>query len=167
MCVQHGRRSSVRSGAFNVSDMLASCSLDGTVRLWDLRSQRAHTTLRCGAGEALYAVDFDKNIIAAGGRSKALHVWDVASDEAVLVLQSHHQDTIQGVALGGGRLCTSARDKTVRVLSNALVKVRASSAGSKVSFFRLAERFGSSSTHQQLVVSPAPVSPTSPISSEK
>jgi mitogen-activated protein kinase kinase kinase len=118
--VQLGKKLSVdpRSG-FSGKDLICSCSLDGTVKLWDLRSLKAYSTLSTAPGESLYSVDFNGSIVACAGKSKTLHVFDLASEESIRSLKQHHTDTILGVSVGRHQIFTCSRDKTIKTLSSA------------------------------------------------
>lgn len=152
-CVQWGRATSGNGGgaaptSISVQDIIASSSMDATVRLWDIRSaQRALSVLRPTGWEGpLYAVDMDDSVVAAGGRDRVLHVWDLASEELMRQLKNHHTDTITGVAVGQEKCIFScSRDKNVRVLR----QERDQSKGAAFSlggFLRLPQIFHSSPT---------------------
>lgn len=71
--------------------MLASGSYDGTVRVWDARSEKQalfvlpmppKDNLNAGnsqAGEKVLAVDWDGERLVAGGEGKRVVVWSVSA----------------------------------------------------------------------------------------
>ncbi len=67
--------------------LLASCSEDGTVQLWDLASQTNLATLR-GHTDAVNTIAFspDGAKLASGGADKTVNLWDVARREVVAQL---------------------------------------------------------------------------------
>lgn len=115
-CVQLSHREHNAVSLCNFQDLLCSSSLDGTVRLWDVRMMQSYSALR-SREDSLFSVDFDGSVIAAGGKARVLHLWDVASEELLRELKQHHADSITGVSVGGERIFTCSKDKTVRVLS--------------------------------------------------
>ncbi|HYV35784.1 MAG TPA: c-type cytochrome domain-containing protein, partial [Gemmataceae bacterium] len=62
----------------------ATCSADGTVKLWDLSAGAATRTLT-GLTDFVYAVAFssDGTLVAAGGWNGEVRIWEVASGQLV------------------------------------------------------------------------------------
>jgi len=150
--LQLGRKLQGAQGAFRVSELICSGAADGLIKLWDVRQLKAYSTLSTGEDE-VYCVDFDDTVIAAGGKARALHLFDVASEEPIRSLQNHHSDSIHGVSVANSRVFTCSADKTCKILSCQAPATsprsgsnREAKQRSTPSFLRLTEMFASSSS---------------------
>lgn len=96
---------------------VVSCSSDGTVRMWDLRTG---TELRRFEGHTkpvwTLAVSPDGKMIATGSEDTTAILWDGQSGQQLHVLTGHH-DHVESVAFSpdGRSLATGARESTVRI----------------------------------------------------
>jgi len=149
--VQLHRKKKSGARAFSVADLVVSGGSDGLVKLWDARTLKAYSSLSCGKDECIYSVDFDGNIIAAGGKSRTLNVFDIVTEERLRALSSHHSDVICGVSVGASsKVFSCSRDKTIRVLSP---PNKGSSSGkvprATPSLLRLTEMFHSSASDSE------------------
>ena len=135
--MQLGRRLTSSQGDFVTSELICSASSDGTVKLWDVRHLKSYSTLKCGVvDEELYCVDFDGSVVATAGKSRTLHLFDLASEEPIRSLKNHHADIIHGVSVSDGRVFTCSADKTCKLLTSAPVNKVQKSRGTP-SFLRL------------------------------
>jgi WD40 repeat protein/predicted Ser/Thr protein kinase len=107
------------------SRRLASCSVDRTVRLWqvstgDCEVLRGHT-------DEVFAVAFhpDGTRLATAGRDRAVWLWDLERDEAVARLQGH-TGYVWSLAFNpdGKTLVSGSGDHTVRLWDTAPMKTR-------------------------------------------
>jgi hypothetical protein len=97
---------------------LATGSMDGTVRLWDVarRKVRATLTLRPAPGDTTVAVTEvafspDGSLLAAGTKSSFVGLWDVARRRqvATITTSTYGSDTVDSVAFSpDGRLLATA-----------------------------------------------------------
>jgi WD40 repeat protein/serine/threonine protein kinase len=107
-----GHRRAVYGVAFHPDGhTLATGSLDGTVRLWEVASGRE--LRRLGAeSDAISSIAFnpDGKILAAGSMSGMVVLWDVATGETIHSLMAH-DSTVFDLAFSpdGHRLATAAR----------------------------------------------------------
>jgi WD40 repeat protein/class 3 adenylate cyclase/DNA-binding XRE family transcriptional regulator len=77
---------------------LASCALDGTVRLWDLEAGRAVLELHGHGGfVATVAWSADGKMLASAGDDRAINIWDASSGARLRTLEGH-ADTIWSLA---------------------------------------------------------------------
>ena len=78
--------------------VLASCSRDGTVKLWDAATGKAQRTLTEHDGD-VYAVAFSPkgDLLASGGRDKDIRLWDAQTGKVIRTLAGH-TDIVRSVA---------------------------------------------------------------------
>ena len=107
------------------SRRLASCSLDRTVRLWQIDSG-ACRVLR-GHTDEVFAVAFhpDGTRLATAGRDRAVWLWDLARGEEVARLPGH-TSYVWSLAFSpdGATLASGSGDSTVRLWDTAPLKAR-------------------------------------------
>jgi len=97
--------------------MLASGSVDSTIRLWDRSSGKELAVLR-GHEKGVRSVLFspDGQTIASGSDDKTIRLWDRASGKELAVLRGH-EDKVSSVAFSpdGLILASGSGDKTIRL----------------------------------------------------
>jgi WD40 repeat protein len=101
----------------NNSKLLASGSYDKTVRLWDLATGAAYSTLK-GHTSWVKSIAFspDGKLLASGSGDKTVRLWDLARAAACSTLKGHTRG-VRSVAfsLDSKRLASGSHDKTVRL----------------------------------------------------
>jgi WD40 repeat protein/predicted Ser/Thr protein kinase len=121
-----GHKKVVTSATFSPdSRRLASCSQDGTVRVWEVGSGacqefRGHT-------DEVFAAAFhpDGRRLATAGRDRAIWLWDLGRGEEVARLQGH-TEYVWSLAFSpdGTTLASGSGDFTVRLWDTAPLKAR-------------------------------------------
>ncbi len=114
--VQSGHTHAVQDVAFSPDGLLlATCSNDASVKLWDLRLGREVRTL-LGASQSLHTVAFhpDGNKIAAAGPDGIVFRWNVADGKPLESLTGHSA-SIRTIVYShsGETLASAGDDKTV------------------------------------------------------
>jgi WD40 repeat protein len=97
--------------------LLASCSHDRTVRLWDADLGRELAVLR-GHHDWVRCLAFrpDSQVLASGGDDRTIRLWDVPHGEDRLILRGHWAPVRHVVFAPDGRTILSASwDETVRI----------------------------------------------------
>ncbi len=96
--------------------LLASGSLDGTVRIWDTATWREVANLKQGAN--VYGVIFtpDGKLLAVACSDNVIRLWDVESKQETAEL-SGHTDYVHALSFSpdGTRLASASGDRTIRV----------------------------------------------------
>jgi WD40 repeat protein/serine/threonine protein kinase len=96
---------------------VATCSLDQTAKVWDVRSGKELLTLKGHVkGVTWVAFSPDGQRIVTASRDTTAKLWDAASGNALLTLRGH-SDVIEGVGFSpdGRRVVTASWDGTARV----------------------------------------------------
>ena len=116
--ILHGHSGGVTSAAFSPNhNVIASGSLDNTIRLWDTVSG-AHTKSLEGHSASVQSVVFspDGTRIASGSWDNNIRLWNTVSGAHLKTLGGH-SDIISSVVFSpdGTRIASGALDKTIRL----------------------------------------------------
>jgi hypothetical protein len=65
------------------ADLVATCSSDSTVRVWDSSTGQPKAQFRGGPGHPMLGVDISGGIVAGGGTDKTCRVWNLRTQRLV------------------------------------------------------------------------------------
>jgi WD40 repeat protein len=98
--ILEGHTDTVWALAFSPDDtLLASCSSDRTIKLWDPATNLCIATLE-GHTDQVHAISIsaDGQFLISGGNDAAIRIWDIQKQELIRTLEKAHQHWIWAVA---------------------------------------------------------------------
>ncbi|KAI7907302.1 WD40-repeat-containing domain protein [Cokeromyces recurvatus] len=110
---------SVETSSFcDVLPLAATGSVDGTISIWDVQTQRLRATLN--HDDAVVKVKFVKNspMLASCSADRTIRMWDARTGECVKTWVGH-RDTVLDIAVAddGNVICSASDDGTCLVFS--------------------------------------------------
>ncbi|KAK7320022.1 hypothetical protein RJT34_04751 [Clitoria ternatea] len=98
-------------------ERVLTASYDGTVKMWDVRTDRCVATVgRCSS--AVLCMEYDDNVgvLAAAGRDVVANIWDIRASRQMQRLSGHTQ-WIRSIRMVGDTVITGSDDWTARIWS--------------------------------------------------
>lgn len=98
------------------SNLIATGSCDGTVKVWDTAQGSVRATLRGSPGHAILACDIAGSLAVGGGTDKTCRVWNLRTERMIHHLVGH-QHKITCVRMFGGDkgVITGSADRSLKV----------------------------------------------------
>lgn len=100
--------------------LLATCGLEGGLRVWDLRSGRAVMTMTKAHADDALAIQFNGGgrVLASGGMDNVFRIWDLRTVQCIHTVAAH-RGLISGMRFAGGVdessvLFTSSFDHSIK-----------------------------------------------------
>ncbi|EER43219.1 WD40 repeat-containing protein [Histoplasma capsulatum var. duboisii H88] len=109
-----GHRTDVRSLALSSDDRMLSSASNGTLKIWNVRTQTCLRTLECGYSLCSAFLPGDK-IVVLGNKNGELEVFDIASATLLDTIQAHEGPVwALHVHPDGKSMVTGSADKTAK-----------------------------------------------------
>eukprot|EP00242_Pyramimonas_sp_CCMP2087_P006334 CAMPEP_0198204216 /NCGR_PEP_ID=MMETSP1445-20131203/7606_1 /TAXON_ID=36898 /ORGANISM="Pyramimonas sp., Strain CCMP2087" /LENGTH=307 /DNA_ID=CAMNT_0043875987 /DNA_START=198 /DNA_END=1118 /DNA_ORIENTATION=+ len=120
----YGHTETIRGVRFQPTlDLIASCSADRTVRLWDLKTRRCAQVSKNPHSALIRTVEMDLDLLASGSSDKTVRVWkaDYSLPQLFTLSRSYklkgHIAPVTALATDEQNLYSGSWDQTVRVWS--------------------------------------------------
>lgn len=109
-----GHRTDIRCAALSSDDRMLATASNGSLKIWNAKTQSCLRTLDCGYALCLAFLPGDK-IVVVGTREGTLQVFDIAASTLLDTIQAHERDiwSLQ-VSPDGKGLVTGSADKSAK-----------------------------------------------------
>ena len=97
-----------------IDGRIVSCSINGTLRIWDIDTGECQLTLKEPSGWVNGLEVLNDGRIISGATDGSIRVWDAETGECQLTINAHSWIT-DLVKLNDGRLASGATDSSIRV----------------------------------------------------
>eukprot|EP00258_Populus_trichocarpa_P022180 XP_024438199.1 DENN domain and WD repeat-containing protein SCD1 isoform X1 [Populus trichocarpa] len=112
-----GHDAQVSSVRMLSGERVLTAAHDGTVKMWDVRTDTCVATVgRCSSAVLCMEYDDSTGILAAAGRDAVANIWDIRAGRQMHKLLGHTK-WIRSIRMVGDTLITSSDDWTARVWS--------------------------------------------------
>ena len=117
-----GHRTDVRSLALSSDDRMLASACNGSLKIWNIRTQSCIRTLDCGYALCATFLPGDK-IVIVGNRNGELEVFDIASSTLIDTVKAHEGPvwTLQ-VHPNGRSMATGSADKSAKFFNFEVVQ---------------------------------------------
>ncbi|WP_100374778.1 WD40 repeat domain-containing protein [Bacillus sp. FJAT-45037] len=95
-------------------DLVASCSSDYTIKIWDLKEDKLVRTLLGHSDDVEDFVFVDEKMGISTSRDKRIIIWDLENGSIKNIILGHEKDVLS-IAYFGGKVITTGDDKTLRM----------------------------------------------------
>ncbi|MGK7893531.1 MAG: caspase family protein [Xenococcus sp. (in: cyanobacteria)] len=103
--------------------VLASASVDNTIKIWDVASNQLITTLQVPPGQPIQelginsiAFSRDRNFLISGNEDNTLHIWDL-TDNSLVSTHQEHSDRIKTITINLKKkiIASAGDDRTIKI----------------------------------------------------
>ena len=109
-----GHRTDVRSLALSSDDRMLASASNGSLKIWNMRTQSCIRTLECGYALCASFLPGDK-IVIVGNRNGELEIFDIASSTLIDTVKAHEGPVwTLNVHPGGRSMATGGADKSAK-----------------------------------------------------
>jgi WD40 repeat protein len=135
-----GHSSGVSAMAYLVNaDLLATCSYDKTIKLWNLKSNgELKKTFKGHTSCISSIVVLPSGDIATCSWDTTIKIWNTNTGEVKLTLSAHNAKVICLAVLSNGDLCSGSWDRRIRIWNTATGKLKLTLTGHSLSVVTLA-----------------------------
>ena len=117
-----GHRTDVRSLALSSDDRMLASASNGSLKIWNVRTQSCIRTLDCGYALCSSFLPGDK-IVVVGNRNGELEIFDIASSTLIDIVQAHNGPVwTMHVHPDGRSIATGSADKSVKFFNFEVVQ---------------------------------------------
>ena len=117
-----GHRTDVRSLALSSDDRMLASACNGSLKIWNIRTQSCIRTLDCGYALCASFLPGDK-IVVVGNRNGELEVFDIASSTLIDTVKAHEGPVwTLHVHPGGRSMGTGSADKSAKFFNFEVVQ---------------------------------------------
>lgn len=103
---------------YNFCQIIASCSDDETIKIWETKHGFCLKTLKGHTGPVSCIQIFDSVNLISSSNDKTVKIWDISSGKClrILFLDSAHKDEIWFIKIINNEiLVTCSKDKTIKL----------------------------------------------------
>ncbi len=132
-----GHRTDIRSLALSSDDRMLASACNGSLKIWNIRTQSCIRTLDCGYALCLSFLPGDK-IVVLGNRNGELELFDIASSNLIETVKAHDGAiwTLH-VHPDGKSIATGSADKTAKFFNFEVVEEEVRDTPRKIPRFTL------------------------------
>lgn len=132
-----GHRTDIRSISLSSDDRMLASAANGSLKIWNVRTQTCIRTLECGYALCVAFLPGDK-IVVVGNRNGELEVFDIASSTLVETVKAHEGSIwTMHVHPDGKSLATGSADKSAKFFNFEVVQEEIPGTRRTTSRFRL------------------------------
>ena len=133
-----GHRTDIRSLALSSDDRMLASASNGTLKIWNVRTQSCIRTLECGYALCCSFLPGDK-ILVVGNRNGELELFDITSSSLIDTIKAHEGPIwTMHVHPSGRSVATGSADKSVKFFNFEVVQEEVPGTTRKTPQFRLA-----------------------------
>ncbi|KAL4573685.1 hypothetical protein LXL04_020500 [Taraxacum kok-saghyz] len=112
-----GHNAEVSCARMLSGERVLTAAYDGTVKMWDVRTDTCVATVgRCASAVLCMEYDDSTGVLAAAGRDAVANIWDIRSGRQMHKLQGHSK-WIRSIRMVGDTVITGSDDWTARMWS--------------------------------------------------